>query len=97
MNSPGSRYCQMTDRNMIYKRAGVLFDRVREKAGSKTSLTHKLTTKLAGFGTTETRRQTKARFTRYSIRVTVRAVQQYPIILQSAALLVSRECPEVNL
>ena len=72
---------------MVYTRAGTFFDwvrereRERERAGSKTSLTHKLTTKPAGFGTTEPRRQTKVRFTRYSKGVTVLAAQQYSIIL----------------
>jgi len=57
---------------MFYTRAGTFFGRVRETASSKTSLTHKLKTKPAGFGIAEPRRQTKARFTRYSKGVTVR-------------------------
>ena len=66
---------------MIYTRAGKFFERVRETAGFEISLTHNLSTKPPGFGTTEPRRHTKAGFTRYSKGVTVRAAQQYSIIL----------------
>jgi hypothetical protein len=65
----------MTDNKMWFtQEQGNFFDRVRNTAVSQISFTHKLITKPAGFGTTEPSREPKARFTRYSKGVNMRAV-----------------------